>query len=88
MSDAGEAWVVDDDRSIRWVLERALSSEGLKVIGFESAERLLEQLEHAVPDVIVSDIRMPEIDGLSLLESINSRYQGIPVIIMTAYSDS
>ncbi len=80
-------WVIDDDRSIRWVLERALRHEGMDVTSFENGRGVLEQLEDHSPDVIISDIRMPDTDGLQLLDQIGSRYPGLPVIIMTAYSD-
>ena len=87
MNSAGEVWVIDDDRSIRWVLEKALAREGMSVTGFESGAGVLERLERRRPDAILSDIRMPEVDGLTLLESISSDYPGVPVIIMTAFSD-
>lgn len=80
-------WVVDDDSSIRWVLERTLKAADISVQVFESAESLLEQLEHDKPSVIVSDIRMPGMDGLELLEQIASIDPELPVIIMTAHSD-
>jgi two-component system nitrogen regulation response regulator GlnG len=82
-----DVWVIDDDQSIRWVLEKALAREGMSVTGFSSGAGVLVQLERSRPDVILSDIRMPETDGLTLLASISERYPGLPVIIMTAYSD-
>ncbi|MCP4043404.1 MAG: nitrogen regulation protein NR(I) [Gammaproteobacteria bacterium] len=87
MSLKGHIWVVDDDRAIRWVLEKALRKVGLEVTLFSDGEEVLSKLEYQHPDVIISDIRMPEMDGLDLLEQINSRCPGLPVIIMTAYSD-
>ncbi len=80
-------WVIDDDKSIRWVLEKALAREGISVTGFASGAGVLDQLAKQRPDVILSDIRMPETDGLTLLQSISERFPGLPVIIMTAYSD-
>ena len=80
-------WVIDDDRSIRWVLERALTQAGMSVTAFEDGAEAMARLGVEQPDVVVSDIRMPEMDGLSLLESISSRRPELPVIIMTAYSD-
>ncbi len=80
-------WVIDDDRSIRWVLERALTQAGMSVTAFENGAEAMARLGGEQPDVVVSDIRMPEVDGLSLLESISSRHPELPVIIMTAYSD-
>ena len=87
MSESGEVWVVDDDRSIRWVLERALAREGLHAVGFESAEGVLRRLAVDSPDVLISDIRMPGTDGLGLLAAIEQQHPELPVIIMTAYSD-
>ena len=87
MSSSPRVWVVDDERSIRWVLERALTQEGLDVTCFEDGESMLRNMESAPPDAIVSDIRMPGIDGLALLEKIRSTNPDVPVIIMTAHSD-
>ncbi|MDA8364370.1 MAG: nitrogen regulation protein NR(I) [Gammaproteobacteria bacterium] len=81
------AWVIDDDQSIRWVLERALQQEGIAVRTFESAETILASLDHQQPDAIITDIRMPGIDGLDLLESVRVRFPELPIIIMTAHSD-
>ncbi len=81
------AWVIDDDQSIRWVLERALQQDGIAVRTFESAENVLANLGHQQPDAIITDIRMPGIGGLDLLESIRARFPELPIIIMTAHSD-
>ena len=86
MSDA-QVWVIDDDRSIRWVLERALTQAGMAVTVFENGAEAMARLSVEQPHVVVSDIRMPEMDGLSLLENISARHPQLPVIIMTAYSD-
>jgi two-component system nitrogen regulation response regulator GlnG len=80
-------WVIDDDQSIRWVLDKALEKAGLAVQCFDSAQDIAELLERRQPDVIVTDIRMPGVSGLKLLSDINARAPGIPVIIMTAYTD-
>ncbi len=80
-------WVIDDDRSIRWVLEKTLIKAEMEATCFESADRMINALEREQPDVIVSDIRMPGMDGLELLEYINNRFPELPVIIMTAHSD-
>ena len=80
-------WVVDDERSIRWVLERALSQEGLEVTCYENGSKMLYELESDVPDAILSDIRMPGINGLDLLKEVHTRHPTLPVIIMTAHSD-
>jgi len=82
-----QVWVVDDDSSIRWVLEKALSNAQITCASFDSAENLLIALEHNQPEIIISDIRMPNIDGMTLLNDINKLYPQIPVIIMTAHSD-
>ncbi|MBY5994121.1 nitrogen regulation protein NR(I) [Ferrimonas balearica] len=82
-----QVWILDDDSSIRWVLERAFKREGLSNASFASAESLWQALEGGQPQVIVSDIRMPGTDGLTLLERIKQHYPDLPVIIMTAHSD-
>lgn len=83
----GLVWVVDDDRSIRFVLRKALERAGIPSRAFERAEDVLEALREERPDVLVSDIRMPGMDGTSLLEEVKRRQPTLPVIIMTAYSD-
>lgn len=83
----GMVWVVDDDRSIRFVLRKALERAGIPSRAFERAEDVLEVLREERPDVLVSDIRMPGMDGTSLLEEVKRRQPTLPVIIMTAYSD-
>lgn len=82
-------WVIDDDRSIRWVLEKALSQEGFTAHCYEDADEALNQLEDGVtpPDVLISDVRMPGTDGLRMLRILNKKYPELPVIIMTAHSD-
>ena len=82
-----QVWIVDDDSSIRWVLEKAFSNANISTASFENANNLLIALDHAQPEVIISDIRMPEIDGMELLNRINAQYPELPVIIMTAHSD-
>jgi two-component system nitrogen regulation response regulator GlnG len=84
---AKAVWIVDDDRSIRWVLEKALAREGIPFKTFSSAYEVLQALSITQPQVLVSDIRMPGESGLSLLGKIKERYPQMPVIIMTAYSD-
>ena len=80
-------WVIDDDRSIRWVLEKAFKPTNIHVETFENAENVLNALKTTQPDTIVTDIRMPGMDGLGLLEQLQQNYKQIPVIIMTAHSD-
>ena len=83
----GIVWIVDDDSSIRWVLERALTGAGLSCATYEGGNDVLEALATQTPDVLLSDIRMPGIDGLALLKQIKQRHPMLPVIIMTAHSD-
>jgi len=80
-------WIVDDDRSIRWVFEKALGREGIVHTVFSSAREALDALDRGAPQVLVSDIRMPGASGLELLEKVKERYPQVPVIVMTAYSD-
>ncbi|MEL7044618.1 MAG: sigma 54-interacting transcriptional regulator, partial [Pseudomonadota bacterium] len=87
MQSNNAVWVVDDDQSIRWVLERALSQAGIERECFADAEALLSRLEYEQPDVVISDIRMPGIDGLELLTRIRENHPAMPVIITTAHSD-
>jgi two-component system, NtrC family, nitrogen regulation response regulator GlnG len=79
--------VIDDDSSIRWVLDKALGKSGLQVAQFDSADSALRAISKQEPAVIVTDIRMPGMDGLALLDHIHDRYPDLPVIIMTAHSD-
>lgn len=83
----GIARVVDDDSSIRWVLERALTGAGLSCTTFESGNEVLDALTTKTPDVLLSDIRMHGMDGTALLKQIKQRHPMLPVIIMTAHSD-
>src|SRR5437764_612143 len=81
-------WVIDDDRSIRWVFEKALAREGIPFKTFAQATEATEALEAAgAPQVLVSDIRMPGTSGLELLQTLKQRFPDLPVIVMTAYSD-
>lgn len=81
-------WVVDDDSSIRWVLQKALQTADIPCFSFENPEDLLLQLETGQPpEVIISDIRMPQMDGMTLLKEVHKNFPDIPVIIMTAHSD-
>ncbi len=87
MNKTQRVWIVDDDRSIRWVLEKALQKSGVNVQSFVNAVDLLKSLELELPDVVVTDIRMPGMDGLQLMDRLQSQYPDLPVIIMTAHSD-
>lgn len=83
----GFVWVVDDDSSIRWVLDKTLSSANIQCETFADAESVLLALERETPDVLISDIRMSGMDGLALLKQVQGSHPDLPVIIMTAHSD-
>ncbi|ETN93398.1 Nitrogen regulation protein NR(I) [Gammaproteobacteria bacterium MOLA455] len=87
MNSTSEIWIAEDDRSLRWVMEKAISREGIEVRSFENGDDLLLALQSSLPEIIISDIRMPGIDGLELLKQIHSTRPNIPVIITTAHSD-
>jgi len=80
-------WIIDDDRSIRWVLEKSLTREDIEFKSFATADEASRALSNDMPQVVVSDIRMPGSSGLDFLQTLHQRYPLIPVIIMTAYSD-
>src|SRR4249920_1027874 len=80
-------WIIDDDRSIRWVFEKALTRENIAFKTFSSAQDALAALNTETPQVVVSDIRMPGESGLELLQRAKALHATLPVIIMTAYSD-
>lgn len=82
-----DVWVIDDDRSMRWVLERALSKADLEVTSFDSATNAMQALQQELPKVIITDVRMPGMDGFEFLQQVQSRYPDLPVIVMTAHSD-
>ncbi|WP_158970854.1 nitrogen regulation protein NR(I) [Paraglaciecola sp. L3A3] len=85
---AEPVWIVDDDSSIRWVLQKALQTANIPCFSFENPEDLLLQLQTGQPpEVIVSDIRMPQMDGMTLLKQVHKNFPDIPIIIMTAHSD-
>ncbi|MCG3169752.1 MAG: DNA-binding transcriptional regulator NtrC [Pseudomonadales bacterium] len=87
MSEDACVWIVDDDRSIRWVLEKALAGAAIATRSFADAESLLRRLREEAPDAVISDIRMPGIDGLQLLARLRAAQPELPVIITTAHSD-
>jgi len=87
MESSKNIWIVDDDKSIRWVLEKAFTKAGLSPRCFKDPTDVLAELENEHPDVIISDIRMQNMDGITLLEKLKQRVPDTPVIIMTAYSD-
>ena len=87
MSDQSSVWIADDDASIRWVLEKALSDLGWRITVFDNASDVLRQIQSDNPDLIITDIRMPGIDGLELLRYLNDQRPFLPVIVMTAHTD-
>lgn len=82
-----DVWIVDDDQSVRWVLEKALRQANMTARVFERAEPLLKAIEHGQPDVLLTDVRMPGIDGITLMQRLSHSHPGLPVIVMTAHSD-
>jgi two-component system nitrogen regulation response regulator GlnG len=80
-------WIIDDDKSIRWVVEKALQKAKMQTMTFSNAKELINALQHDKPDALLTDIRMPGMDGFELLDRVQKNYPGLPVIIMTAHSD-
>jgi two-component system, NtrC family, nitrogen regulation response regulator GlnG len=80
-------WVVDDDRSIRWVLERAMSQAGIPITAFASADHAMHHLHDERPVAVLTDVRMPGMDGMDFIDRIHAAYPDLPVIVMTAHSD-
>ncbi len=87
MPEPLSVWLVDDDASIRWVLERALKASGMKPRAFEEAQGAIAALASGEPDVLITDIRMPGKSGLRLLDEVQASHPRLPVIVMTAHSD-
>jgi two-component system nitrogen regulation response regulator GlnG len=87
MTDVRHIWIIDDDDSIRFVLQKALENAGIDVTSFSNANNILERLAQAEPDAIITDVRMPGMDGLELLSRLSVEYPQLPVIIMTAHTD-
>lgn len=87
MSKPETVWIVDDDKSIRWVVEKALQKADINTRNFAAARELLDALEGDSPDALITDIRMPGMDGLQLLDRIQNSRPELPVIVMTAHSD-
>jgi two-component system nitrogen regulation response regulator GlnG len=80
-------WIIDDDKSIRWVIEKALTREGIAYQSFAAAQEALDALQKHPPQVVISDIRMPGASGLDFMQQLKAKLPTTPVIIMTAYSD-
>ena len=80
-------WIADDDEAIRLVLEESLSSSGFKTQSFPNGEDLIKKLESDQPDLIITDVQMPGMLGFDLMKHINTNYENIPVVIMTAFAD-
>ena len=87
MTNKYHVWITDDDKSIRWVIEKTLAKNDIETRSFASANELLAALEHDTPDTLISDIRMDGMDGLALLKQVQQTHPELPVIIMTAHSD-
>lgn len=87
MTKPYHVWVTDDDKSIRWVIEKALTKNEIISRSFATAKELLVALQDDTPDALLSDIRMPGMDGLQLLERLQHSHPDLPIIIMTAHSD-
>ena len=80
-------WIVDDDESVRWVLDRALKQADMQTRTFERAEHLLEAVDDGAPDVLITDVRMPGMSGIALLERLRITQPDLPIIVITAHSD-
>ncbi len=87
MNTSPDVWIIDDDQSIRWVLEKALTRAGISCTCYASAQEALDQLGASRPAAVISDIRMPGMDGFEFLETVRTQHPELPVIIMTAHSD-
>jgi two-component system, NtrC family, nitrogen regulation response regulator GlnG len=87
MTTQNHIWIIDDDDSIRWVLQKALEGAGFLVTSFDNANTILQKLKQELPDAIITDVRMPGIDGLELLSHLSTDYPDLPVIMMTAHTD-
>ena len=87
MERPNRVWIIDDDKSIRWVLEKALHKADIQTRSFPDANKIIESLQHEIPDALLTDIRMPGMDGIQLLKKVQRSYPQLPVIVMTAHSD-
>ena len=80
-------WILDDDKSIRWVLQKALEKNNFTVTSFSNSNEAINYFNHDMPNLIISDIKMPGESGLQFLEKVKTKFPNIPIIIMTAFSD-
>jgi len=80
-------WIVDDDASVRWVLEKALQGEGIATRSFDNAQILLETFESESPDILMTDVRMPGMDGFEMMKTLEAEGHALPIIVMTAHAD-
>lgn len=87
MPDSSRIWIVDDDRSMRWVLKKTLERDGMTAVPFETGDEALNAFDNERPDVLITDIRMPNMNGLDLLSAVQDRHPELPVIVITAHSD-
>jgi two-component system nitrogen regulation response regulator GlnG len=87
MDSVNRVWIIDDDKSIRWVLEKALHKANIETRSFADAGTVMEKLAQEMPDALLTDIRMPGMDGIQLLKKVQRAYPQLPVIVMTAHSD-
>ncbi|HEY8098404.1 MAG TPA: nitrogen regulation protein NR(I), partial [Methylobacter sp.] len=87
MTKSETVWIIDDDQSIRWVVEKALQKADIVTRSFSCSADLLSALQDDLPDALITDIRMPGMDGLELLDKVQLNYPNLPVIVMTAHSD-
>jgi two-component system nitrogen regulation response regulator GlnG len=87
-NEAARVWVVDDDRTVRFVLAQALRDAGYRVQAFEGARAALDAIDtEDAPDLVYTDVRMPGIDGLAFLDALKSKLPALPVVVMSAYTD-
>ncbi len=87
MQKSNRVWIIDDDRSIRWVLEKALRQAGIESESFDTGDKAMVQLKSETPEAVICDIRMPGTDGLEILKNLQQEKPNVPVIIITAHSD-
>lgn len=80
-------WVIEDDDALRFVYQKALQDAGFRVMAFNQGHMVTERIKEATPQVIITDVKLPDVSGLDLLEKIKGQYPEIPVIVVSAFSD-